>query len=111
MIENLLLLTHVVVAIFLVIVVLLQRSDGGMGALGGDGAGAIFSSQSGANPLTRTTTILAVIFMGTSMLLAMGVAGDSKQTSVVDTVAVEESAPAADALPTIPVPVEGTVSE
>ena len=108
MVENLLLLIHIVVAIFLVVIVLMQRSDGGMGSLGGDGASAIFSSQSGANPLTRATTTLAVIFMGTSMLLAMEVSGESQQTSVVDKI-VEQ--PAAATAPVVPAPVEGTVAE
>lgn len=100
MIENLLLMVHVVVAVFLVIVVLLQRSDGGMGSLGGDGASAIFSSQSGGNALTKATSTLAIIFMVTSMLLAMEVSGNSRSVSVVETTApVEEAAPVAPAVP------------
>ncbi len=70
----LLLVIHVCVAVALVGTILLQRSDGGaLGGIGGgsDPFGGVMSSRGSANLLTRTTAILAVAFMGISLLLAV----------------------------------------
>ena len=80
------LVIHVILAITLVILVLLQRSDGG--ALGGIGGGASFggvmSGRQSANFLTRTTAVLAACFMGTSLVLAVLASHTSQPTSVLD---------------------------
>lgn len=90
------LVIHVILAITLVVVVLLQRSDGG--ALGGLGGGASFggvmSGRQSANFLTRTTAVLAAAFIGTSLILAILATRESDTTSVIDQVApLEEPAP------------------
>ena len=63
---------HVLVCLFLVVVVLLQRGKGAdLGAsLGGGGANTIFGSRGAGNFLTKITTASAIIFMGTSLTLA-----------------------------------------
>ncbi len=69
-----LLVIHVCVAVALVGTILLQRSDGGaLGGIGGgsDPFGGVMSSRGSANLLTRTTAVLAVAFMGISLLLAV----------------------------------------
>lgn len=69
-----LLVIHVCVAAALVGTILLQRSDGGaLGGIGGgsDPFGGVMSSRGSANLLTRTTAVLAVAFMGISLLLAV----------------------------------------
>jgi preprotein translocase subunit SecG len=68
------LVIHLVLAIALVGVVLLQRSDGGArgmgGGGGGGGMGGFMTGRSTANLLTRTTAVLAALFIVTSLALA-----------------------------------------
>jgi preprotein translocase subunit SecG len=63
---------HVIVCVFLIIVVLLQRGKGAeIGAVfGGGGGGTLFGSRGAGNFLTRLTTGAALIFMLTSLSLA-----------------------------------------
>ena len=56
-------------AITLVVLVLLQRSEGG--GLGIGGTGDFMSSRSAGNILTKLTTIFSAIFFSTSLLLAV----------------------------------------
>lgn len=62
---------EIIISLMLIGVVLLQRSKGqGMGAVFGGGAGdAIFGAQMG-NVLTKTTIVLAIIFMVNTTFLA-----------------------------------------
>ena len=75
---------EVVIAILLLIVILLQRSDGGMGALGGDSGGAAFGTSTGGSTLARLTAILAILFVGISLVLAVQNGGKSRPQSVVE---------------------------
>jgi preprotein translocase subunit SecG len=63
---------HVVVCVFLIAVVLLQRGKGAeMGAVFGGGASStVFGSRGGANFLTKMTTASAALFMITSLSLS-----------------------------------------
>jgi len=63
---------HVIVCVFLIIVVLLQRGKGAeIGAVfGGGGGGTLFGSRGAGNFLTRLTTGAALVFMLTSLSLA-----------------------------------------
>ena len=63
------LVIHLIVAITLVVLVLLQRSEGG--GLGIGGTGDFMSSRSAGNVLTKLTAIFAAIFFSTSLLLAV----------------------------------------
>ncbi len=65
---------HSVICVLLVAVVLLQKSkgDGLSGAFGGGGAlTASFGNRGAASLLSRATTVLAVLFMVASFLLAI----------------------------------------
>lgn len=67
-----LLIIHLFVTIALIGVVLIQRSEGGgLGIGGSQGMGAFMSGRGTANLLTRTTAILATIFLVLSMTLAL----------------------------------------
>jgi preprotein translocase subunit SecG len=67
-----LLILHLFVTIALIGVVLIQRSEGGgLGIGGSQGMGAFMSGRGTANLLTRTTAILATIFLGLSLALAL----------------------------------------
>jgi preprotein translocase subunit SecG len=67
--NTVLLLIHVMVAIALVGVILLQRSEGG--ALGIGGGGGFMTGRSAGNALTKTTAILAACFFATSLGLSI----------------------------------------
>ena len=66
---------HIIVAISLVISVLLQRSEGGLGGLGG-GMSSIMSSQSSNKFISKLTLFLAAGFIVTSLSLAI-ISGNS----------------------------------
>lgn len=80
-----LLIIQLLVALGLIGVILLQRSEGGALGIGGGGGGGMMSGRGAANILTRTTMILAAVFIGNSILLAIltGISADG--SSVFDT--------------------------
>lgn len=86
------LVIHVLIALALIGVVLLQRSEGGALGIGGGGGGGILSGRGAANLLTRITAILAASFMASSLILAI-LNRDSGPRSVLDTTPVEQSSP------------------
>ena len=67
----LLFVVHVLIAIALVGVVLLQKSEGGALGMGGGGMSGFMTGRSTANLLTRTTAILAALFFVTSIILVV----------------------------------------
>lgn len=94
---TILLVIHLVIALAMVGVVLLQRSEGGaLGGLGGTTMGGMMSGRGTANLLTRTTAILAACFMAMSMLLAILASGSRAPTSILDGPNPFETAPAAE---------------
>ena len=68
---TILLVVHLLLALALIGVVLMQRSEGGALGIGGGGMGSLFSSRGAANLLTRATAFLAVGFFITSIALTM----------------------------------------
>jgi preprotein translocase subunit SecG len=68
--STVLLLIHVMVALALVGVILLQRSEGGALGIGG-GGGGFMTGRSAGNTLTKTTAILAATFFATSLALSI----------------------------------------
>lgn len=101
-----LLVIHLLVAIFLVSVILMQRSTGGAldGLGGGSGANSLLSVRGTGNMLTKITAILATIFFITSISLSLYYKGvDHKPTSILEQAPVQSSAPATPSVPTAPV--------
>ncbi len=91
--SSLILGLHVVVAIFLILVVLLQTGKGAsLGAAFGGGSNTVFGSRGPASFLSKITTSAAVIFMTTSLTLSMLSSGLTK-TTVVDEI-TQEAPPA-----------------
>ena len=81
-----LLIIHLFVTLALIGVVLIQRSEGGgLGIGSSQGMGSFMSGRGTANLLTRTTAILATIFMVLSLALALMSRGTSVGTSILDT--------------------------
>ena len=96
--ENVVLIIHLLLALALIGVVLLQRSDGGgLGAMGGGGGGAV-STRSAATGLGKLTWVLAIAFICTSISLTIIAAQKSSGGSVVDRLSdVTAPPPASDA--------------
>ena len=95
----LLLAVHILVAISLVGVVLLQKSEGGALGMGGGGMSGFMTGLSTANLLTRATAILAAAFMTTSVLLVVLHNRERAPRSIL-----EQGAHAAPAVPAAPPP-------
>jgi preprotein translocase subunit SecG len=83
--QAVLIIIHLIVAMALIFVVLLQRSEGGALGMGGGGSGlgGLFSPRGAANTLTRTTIILGVLFFGTSMALTLLSLGARTPASII----------------------------
>lgn len=64
-----LLIVHLVITVFMVLAVLLQRSES-TGLLGSGGSGSFMSARGSANFMTRLTAILATLFITMSLLLS-----------------------------------------
>ncbi len=99
-----LLVIHILVAIALIVVVLLQRSEGGGLGIGSSGGmGGFMTARGTANLLTRTTAILAAVFMTLSITLAIlaGSPAKERQRSIFD--APAPTAPATPAAPSAPI--------
>jgi preprotein translocase subunit SecG len=78
-----LLIIHVMIALALIGVVLLQRSEGGALGMGGGGGGGFMTGRGAANFLTRVTAGLAAAFFTTSLILSL-VASQPAQRSILD---------------------------
>ena len=87
--ENFILLVNVILAILLVIVILIQKSEGG--ALGlGVSQDNFVSSRSTGNFLTKTTVIIATLFIITSITLTIMSRDEISSTSVLEKVEEKE---------------------
>lgn len=84
-----LLVVHMIIAVAMIVMVLLQRSEGG--ALGIGGGGGMMSGRSLGNALTRTTAILAAIFFATSIGLTV-IGTVDRNESILDGVIETEGA-------------------
>ncbi|MGH7030508.1 MAG: preprotein translocase subunit SecG [Stellaceae bacterium] len=95
----LLLVLHIMIAIALVGVILLQKSEGGGLGIGGStgGMSGFMTGRSTANLLTRATAILAAAFMTTSVLLVVMHNRQHAAPSIIG-----QGAPALPAGPVVP---------
>jgi len=105
--ENVVLTLHLILALGLIGVVLMQRSEGGGLGIGGGGGGAA-GGRPATTALSKLTWILAVAFLATSLTLTVlatrGASGDSvieRLGSTVDGVEPETIDPL---IPNVPAP-------
>ena len=95
----LLFVIHVAIAVALVGVILLQKSEGGaLGSMGGGGMSGFMTGRSTANLLTRTTAILAAAFFATSVILVVLSQHTGAQRSLLD----QGSLPSTQETPAVP---------
>ena len=78
-----LLIIHIMIALALIGVVLLQRSEGGALGIGG-GGGGFMTGRGAANLLTRVTAGLAAAFFATSLLLSLVATRTGAPRSILD---------------------------
>lgn len=97
--ENVVLTIHLILALLLIGVVLLQRSEGGGLGIGGGGGGAV-SSRGAANAMTKLTWVFAIAFICTSITLTIIAASNGTGGSVVERLGVP--APVEQPLPGLP---------
>lgn len=64
-----LLVVQLIVALLMIGIILLQKSEGGGLGMGGGAGSGMFTARGTANLLTRLTSILAAIFMGLCLLM------------------------------------------
>ena len=99
--ETLVLTIHILIAVALVAVILLQRSEGGGLGIGGSSSGGGFMTARGtANLMTRATTFLAIGFFATTVILAILAGYSNEPASIVDEVL--QQTPAQQSGPSVP---------
>ncbi|WP_109806820.1 preprotein translocase subunit SecG [Sphingosinithalassobacter portus] len=86
-----LLVVQAIIAALLVTVILMQRSEGG-GLTSGGSPGGLMSARGAADFLTRSTAVLATLFIAMSILLAVLAA--TRGSSTIDTSLARQPAPA-----------------
>ncbi len=93
MVSNLLLVFHLVLAVTIVILVLLQQSKGADigAAFGGGSSQSLFGARGSANFLSRTTSITITLFFTTSLVLAYLYTRAGEQSSVIAGSVLEQS--------------------
>ena len=95
--ENILLVTNVILAILLVILILLQKSEGGALGIGVSQDSFMFSRSAG-NFFTKVTAIIATLFIICSLALTIISRSDlAPTTSVLDK--IEENSDEAPKIP------------
>lgn len=87
--ENVILVVHLILALCLIGVVLLQRSEGG--GLGMGGGGGAMTGRSAASALGKITWGFAIAFLATSITLTIIAAQNSSTGSVLDQIGAAPS--------------------
>lgn len=85
--QSLLIIIELFVSVAMIVVILLQRSEGGALGMGGGGSGlgGLFSPRGAADTLTRTTSILALLFFLTCMGLNLLALHGRDERSILET--------------------------
>ena len=116
--DIILLVLHVVLALGIISLVLLQKGAGAnAGAVLGGGAGSVFGASGSSNFLSKTTAILATAFFINSLVLAYMASHREGPATVIDEIEqlqqVDETAPQSTIQPldqstdeTVPLPFE-----
>jgi preprotein translocase subunit SecG len=101
--ENVVLSVHLILALLLIGVVLLQRSEGGGLGMGGSGTGVMTGRQA-ANALTKLTWALAAGFIVTSLTLTALAAHKAGGSSILDRILQEQPAAQSTGVPNVELP-------
>ncbi|MCY3725950.1 MAG: preprotein translocase subunit SecG [Rhodobacteraceae bacterium] len=85
--SNIVLVVHLILALILIGIVLLQRSEGG--GLGIGGGGNMLSGRGSITGLGKLTWLFAVLFLVTSLSLTILTASDQSRESVVERLGID----------------------
>ena len=99
MLNNILLVFHVLISVAIVALILLQQGKGADAgaAFGGGSSGTVFGSQGSGTFLSRATAILAALFFVTSLWLAyLAKTGQTEGDAFDEKFKTEQTVPAAD---------------
>jgi preprotein translocase subunit SecG len=86
-----LLIVQTLIAVSLIAVILMQRSEGGGLGVGGSSSG-FMTARGAADFLTRSTAVLGALFIVLSIVMA-AIAGASRQPTKIDTSLANSAAP------------------
>ena len=82
--QNIILTVHLIIALGLICIVLIQRSEGGGLGIGGGGGAGGMTGRPVISALGKVTWALGVAFVVTSITLTVIASQSSKDTSVLD---------------------------
>ena len=104
---------HVIVCLFLVVLVLLQAGREGMGVIfGGGGNSSVFGSTGAGGILVKLTTILAVVFIVTSLSYNIVTStGRDEGSTILDVRFGDEVTPPVPAESSVPVSVPSEAAQ
>ncbi len=97
---------HFIVCIGLIVVVLLQadKGEGLAGAFGGGASTTLFGDRGDGGVISKITSGMAIVFMFTSLLLAVWVPGWTEQGNAGKGGVSLSTQPAPTSMPAMPVP-------
>lgn len=90
--QSLILTLHIIVCVLLVILILLQSGKEGMGVIFGGGNSSVFGSAGAGGILAKLTTLMAIIFIITSLSYTYVTSSHPTSESVILDVHIEEPA-------------------
>lgn len=88
--QNIILTLHIIVCFLLVILILLQSGKEGMGVIFGGGNSSVFGSTGAGGILAKLTTLMAVIFVITSLSYTYVTSARPSTESTILNVKIEE---------------------
>jgi preprotein translocase subunit SecG len=93
--QTAIIILHVLLCLFLILVILLQTGKGGdMGAVFGGSSSSTFGGQGAGTFLSRTTSVVAALFMITSLALAILSSRVDEQSVISDDIVpIQSTAP------------------
>ncbi len=107
--ENVVLVIHLILAMGLIGIVLIQRSEGGGLGIGGSGGGSGRSGRPASTPMAKVTWFFAIGFVITSIALTIIAAQNAGSSSVIDSLGSDLLPPAGDAQTPAPAGLEGNL--
>lgn len=102
-IQTLLLVIQLIIALALVAVILLQRSEGGALGIGGGGQAGFLTARGAGDVLSRATAILGTLFIVNCLALALIAKADRVKPTAVDA-ALQSDLSKVAPVPTLPAP-------
>ncbi|MBO4368538.1 MAG: preprotein translocase subunit SecG [Desulfovibrio sp.] len=88
--QSLILTLHIVVCVLLVILILLQSGKEGMGVIFGGGNSSVFGNTGAGGILVKLTTLMALIFVVTSLSYTYVTSAHEEKTSTILDVKIED---------------------